>query len=66
MTNLALRDLIAGLRWVRDEITAFGGDPSDVTLWGQSAGGVNVATLLSSAAVMQERLFHKAVVCSGE
>ncbi|HEY3410127.1 MAG TPA: carboxylesterase family protein [Propionicimonas sp.] len=47
-TNRGLRDLISGLEWVRDNIGAFGGDPSRVTIAGQSAGGSAVMALLVS------------------
>ena len=63
VTNLAIRDLLAGLQWIQTEIAAFGGDPSNVTIWGQSAGAINVATLLSSPAA--KGLFHKAILMSG-
>jgi len=61
--NLALLDLIAALRWVRDNIATFGGDPSRVTIGGQSAGAKNVATLLAMPAA--RGLFQRAVIESG-
>ncbi|OBA90085.1 carboxylesterase [Mycobacteriaceae bacterium 1482268.1] len=45
--NLFLRDLVMALRWVRDNIAAFGGDPDNVTIFGESAGAQAVATLLA-------------------
>ena len=68
VTNLAIRDLIAGLQWVQDEVAAFGGDPSNVTIWGQSAGAINIATLMGSPATTGRAglpLFHKAIAVSG-
>lgn len=56
-------DLIASLKWVRDNIAAFGGDPGNVTIFGESAGGHNVVTLL--AAPLARGLFHRAIVQSG-
>ena len=50
ITNLALRDRIAALEWVQKEIGAFGGDPSNVTIFGESAGGIGVATVLACPA----------------
>lgn len=58
-TNLGLRDQIAALEWVRDNIGAFGGNPSNVTLFGESAGGGAVTTLLTSPAA--DGLFHRAI-----
>jgi para-nitrobenzyl esterase len=49
-TNLGLRDVLFALHWVRDNIAAFGGDPGRVTLFGESAGGGIVTTLLASPA----------------
>jgi para-nitrobenzyl esterase len=64
VTNLGLRDTIAALEWVQREIAAFGGDPSNVTLYGESAGAVAIAALLASTAP-QRGLFHKAYLSSG-
>lgn len=62
-TNLGLRDQIAALTWVRDHISAFGGDPDKVTLFGESAGAMSVATLM--AAPPARGLFQRAIVQSG-
>lgn len=62
-TNLGLRDQVFALEWVRDNIAAFGGDPGNITIFGESAGGMSVATLLASPAA--QYLFHKAIVQSG-
>lgn len=61
--NFATLDLIASLKWVRDNIEGFGGDPENVTIFGESAGGYNVATLLASP--LAEGLFHRAILQSG-
>jgi para-nitrobenzyl esterase len=58
-TNLGLRDIIAALEWVQQNIAAFGGDPANVTLFGESAGGGCVTTLLTSPAA--RGLFHRAI-----
>jgi carboxylesterase type B len=63
VTNLALRDLLAGLQWVQDDIANFGGDPDNVTVMGQSSGAINVATLLGSPRA--KGLLHKAILLSG-
>lgn len=61
--NNGLLDIIQSLRWVRDNITQFGGDPAQVTLGGQSAGAKNVCTLMAMPAA--RGLFHRAIVESG-
>jgi len=63
VTNIAIRDLIGALEWVKAEIAAFGGDPNNVTIFGQSAGGINIASLLCSPPA--KGLFQKAIVQSG-
>ena len=62
-TNCGLRDQQCGLAWVRDHIAAFGGDPSNVTVAGESAGGGSVVHLL--AAPSSKGLFRHAIVQSG-
>ena len=61
--NVGQLDLVAALEWVRDNIAAFGGDPGNVTIFGQSGGGAKVSTLLAMPAA--RGLFHKAIVQSG-
>lgn len=61
--NEGLLDQAAALRWVRENIAAFGGDPGNVTIFGESAGGMSVGTLLALPAA--EGLFHKAIPQSG-
>ncbi|ONH24533.1 carboxylesterase/lipase family protein [Pseudofrankia asymbiotica] len=61
--NLALLDQIAALRWVRDTVAAFGGDPGRVTVFGESAGAMHIGALLAAPAA--RGLFHRAVLQSG-
>ena len=62
-SNFGLADQVAALRWVRDEIASFGGDPDNVTIFGESAGGWAVAALLGTPSA--SGLFHRAVAMSG-
>jgi para-nitrobenzyl esterase len=61
--NLGLLDQIAALAWVRDNIGGFGGDPGNVTIFGESAGAMSVCTLLAMPAA--DGLFHRAIAESG-
>lgn len=61
--NAGMLDLVAALEWVRDNIAAFGGDPGNVTIFGESGGGAKVSALLAMPAAVG--LFHRAIVQSG-
>jgi para-nitrobenzyl esterase len=61
--NWGVADQVAALHWVREHIHVFGGDPDNVTLFGESAGGMSVACLLGIDAA--QGLFHRAIVQSG-
>jgi para-nitrobenzyl esterase len=62
--NVGLLDLVLALQWVRDNITAFGGDPSKVMLFGQSGGGAKIASLMAMPS--GHGLFHRAATMSGQ
>ncbi len=61
--NYGLLDQLAALRWVRANIAAFGGDPGNVTLFGQSAGAISINIFMASP--LADGLFHKAITESG-
>jgi para-nitrobenzyl esterase len=61
--NVGLLDQIAALEWVRDNIAAFGGNPDDVTIFGESAGAMSVGTLMGTPRA--QGLFHAAIAQSG-
>ena len=62
-SNVGMLDIVAALQWVRDNIANFGGDPANVTIFGQSGGGAKVSTLLAMPSA--KGLFHRAVIESG-
>jgi para-nitrobenzyl esterase len=61
--NIGMLDIVLALEWVRDNISAFGGDPGNVTIFGQSGGGRKVSTLMAMPSA--KGLFHRAIVESG-
>jgi len=62
-TNLGMQDIVLALKWVRENIAEFNGDPDNVTIFGESGGAAKVSTLLGYAPA--RALFHKAIVQSG-
>ncbi len=62
-TNLGLRDQIAALKWVRDNAAAFGGDSTNITVFGESAGAMSIANLIASP--LTKGLFGRAIIQSG-
>jgi len=63
--NFAIMDQILALKWVRENIRNFGGNPSDVTIFGESGGGTAVYCLLAASLDSARGLFHKAIASSG-
>jgi para-nitrobenzyl esterase len=61
--NVGMLDVVQALEWIRDNIARFGGDPTNVTIFGESGGGGKVGTLLCMPAA--HGLFHKAIIMSG-
>jgi para-nitrobenzyl esterase len=61
--NAGLLDIVAALEWVRDNVAHFGGNPANVTIFGQSGGGLKISTLLAMPPA--KGLFHKAIIESG-
>ena len=61
--NAGTLDMVAALHWVRDNISGFGGNPGNVTIFGESGGGAKVSTLLSMP--QAKGLFHRAIIQSG-
>lgn len=61
--NFGLQDQIAAIKWVKENIAAFGGDPENLTIWGESAGAHSVGLLMSSP--LAQSLFQKAIMESG-
>jgi para-nitrobenzyl esterase len=61
--DVGMMDIVAALQWVRDNVSAFGGDPASVMIFGQSGGGRKVATLLAMPSA--KGLFHRATIESG-
>ena len=61
--NVGMLDLVLALKWVRDNIAQFGGDPARITIFGHSGGGGKVSTLMAMPAA--QGLFHRAIVTSG-
>jgi para-nitrobenzyl esterase len=61
--NVGMTDLVAALKWVRENVANFGGDPNNVMIYGQSGGGGKVATLMGMPSAAG--LFHRAAIQSG-
>jgi para-nitrobenzyl esterase len=62
-SNAGMQDIVAALAWIKDNIAAFGGNPNNVTVFGQSGGGSKVTTLMAMPSA--KGLFHRAIAMSG-
>jgi para-nitrobenzyl esterase len=62
-SNVGMQDVVAALDWIKDNISAFGGDPASVTIFGQSGGGGKVCTAMAMPSA--KGLFHRAIAMSG-
>jgi para-nitrobenzyl esterase len=62
-SNVGMQDIVAALQWIRDNIAAFGGNPGNITVFGQSGGGGKVTTLMAMPSA--RGLFHRAIAMSG-
>ena len=62
-SNAGMQDIVAALQWVKENIAAFGGNPGNVTVFGQSGGGSKVTTLMAMPSA--KGLFHRAIAMSG-
>jgi para-nitrobenzyl esterase len=62
-SNVGVQDIVAALAWIKENISSFGGDPNNVTIFGQSGGGGKVSTLMAMPSA--KGLFHRAIAQSG-
>lgn len=62
-TNIGLRDQLAAIKWIKDNAAAFGGDPNNITVFGESAGAMTISNLVASP--LSDGLFQRAIIESG-